>query len=675
MSIKSKFIIIAIVFLAASFLVSLVMFQGNNTLGQELEKQKIASEIQTHIFQREILRDDYLLHHSERSLVQLQTMSRDLDRIFVQASRIFTSVDDQASISLLINNKKFIDQNLFKIVDNYQKQNSNPLINATDQQPVNWAGLEQQLISQVLIKSQDDIALAERLEETSRTKVTASQQKTISLILIVVISVFLIIVAALYIIWSSMGRPLLRLKEIATRVASLNFAVTTVAAATNTTASNDEIGQLTRAFNTMVEKLREKINALTASENRVFQKTDELQEKVDDSNKTKKAILNILEDTKELEETLKEERDRSRAIISSMGDGLLLIDREYKVVLINQIGGAWLRYPPAEAQGKKLDNIFRVFDALDNPFDIKKHINQVLTTGNVVKFGIKDNLFCKDKKGRTFPVALVFSPFLGDGITGSVIIFRDITEEKALDLAKTDFISIASHQLRTPLTVVRWYAEILDSTDVGKLNKEQKEFVDLIYKGSLKLNDIINMLLLLARVETGKMEAKISEVNPTGIISDILGELKPFIAEKVLKVEIIEPKEKIANFNFDEPQIHQTLTNLISNSIRYTNRGGNIKVGVVRDKENMHLTYSVADDGIGITKSQQDKIFNRFYRADNARAFYPDGSGLGLALVKMLVENWGGKVWFESTENKGSTFYFTVPLFPLDGVNASAKKT
>lgn len=235
--------------------------------------------------------------------------------------------------------------------------------------------------------------------------------------------------------------------------------------------------------------------------------------------------------------------------------------------------------------------------------------------------------------------------------------------------AQNNFISIASHQLKTPITSMRWYAETLQSKNTGPLNEEQKNLVEKIHENAIKLEDIIDLSLSLAKIESGKIEKKISKINPVVFTNNIIKELEPQLKQKNISAVIIPLKEPL-EINYDALMLQQIITNILSNGICYANNNGKIEIKM--EKKKNELVYSIKDDGIGIPANQQNKIFNKFFRTDNASAVAPNGSGLGLSLAKTLVEINNGKIWFDSPaswidkndkeEKKGTIFYFTLPL-------------
>jgi len=267
----------------------------------------------------------------------------------------------------------------------------------------------------------------------------------------------------------------------------------------------------------------------------------------------------------------------------------------------------------------------------------------------------------KRKGGEKYEVQLRISPVLDE--KGNEIFFvgieRDITREKQIDKAKTEFVSLASHQLRTPLTSINWYAEMLLSGDAGKLNDDQKQFVNEIHVGNQRMVDLVNALLNVSRIDLGTFAIEPALTNIVEIAKSVLAELKPQIQKKQIKVE--EKYDKDMPLIKIDPKLTRIIfQNLLSNAVKYTPVKEKISLNVTKTKKD--LLIEVADNGYGIPKSQQSKIFTKLFRADNVQKKDVEGTGLGLYIVKSIIEKSGGKIWFESEENNGTTFFVTVPL-------------
>jgi signal transduction histidine kinase len=235
-----------------------------------------------------------------------------------------------------------------------------------------------------------------------------------------------------------------------------------------------------------------------------------------------------------------------------------------------------------------------------------------------------------------------------------------VAQLKKLNDAKTGFISVASHQLRTPLTSMRWFSELLLGEDAGKINEQQQKFVERIHDGTERMTALVNLLLQIARVEAGRVRITPAPVDLKVASEEIVLTLKKLFDDKKQKVVVTTKPEPFPPVAVDKEVVWQVILNLLTNANRYSPVEGTIAVAIVQKDKT--IEYSVTDQGIGIPESAKSRIFEKFFRAENALKAVPEGTGLGLNLVKLLVEGWGGQIWFESEVGKGTTFYFTIPL-------------
>lgn len=231
---------------------------------------------------------------------------------------------------------------------------------------------------------------------------------------------------------------------------------------------------------------------------------------------------------------------------------------------------------------------------------------------------------------------------------------------KIFELQKTkdEFVSIAAHQLRSPINTIAGFTSLLK--DQGSFTADQKESIETIEKSAKQMKELVNFLLKITRAETGGTRLELSSVNLKAITENIIEIIGNDLNTKNQTVEIKQDPSPFPDVFLDEDMIKQVILNLLSNANRYSPNDSIIKVSMVI--KDLDVEFSVKDSGIGIAKEVQGKIFEKFFRADNARIMVSEGTGLGLALVKSLVEVWGGKIWFESEENKGTTFYFLMPV-------------
>lgn len=386
---------------------------------------------------------------------------------------------------------------------------------------------------------------------------------------------------------------------------------------------------------------------------------------------TKSAMLNVLEDVQDLEKKTTQKVQQLNAILSSMREALVAVDEKMNIVLINEAAGALLRVAPQDAIGKSFTAICPLYKKDKKIPERIYPLKKAFTEKTITSFDISDDIAIKDHTGKLVPIALTASYLSAEVDISAIAIMRDITKEKEVDLAKTELISLASHQLRTPLSSVNWYSEMLLAGDAGLLTEEAKTYVTEIYKGNHRMIDLVNALLNVSRVDLGKIMIEPEKIDLVPIIDGVFEDLALLVKEKDLTVIKKIPKT-IATYTGDKKIITITLQNLFSNAVKYTPSKGVITFGVEKTKKGDtlggytllrdSLVFSVADTGYGIPAKDQSKIFSKLYRADNVKEMEADGNGLGLYLVKSMVETAGGKVWFTSSVGKGTTFYVALPL-------------
>lgn len=375
---------------------------------------------------------------------------------------------------------------------------------------------------------------------------------------------------------------------------------------------------------------------------------------------TKEAMRVLLDDSKKLDEELKAERDRVQLIISSMGEGLLAIDNEKKLVLINPMAERLLEVRSNDVIGKRWSEVVSTLKEGKETPTIERSFSLVLKNRKVIMTRLKDNHFYKTKSGRVFPITSITAPLVsGKELIGAVKVFRDITNEREIDIMKTEFISLASHQLRTPLSTIKWYTEMLLGGDAGELSEDQKKYLNEVYRGNQRMVELVNALLNVSRIELGTFAVDPEEVDLVGISKAALKDLKPQILKKELRIEE-NYSAAIPNIQADSKLTMIIFQNIIGNAVKYTPSGGRIIINM--SVEGNDILTTITDTGYGIPESQQEGIFTKLYRADNVKEKDPDGTGLGLYVVKSIIDSVGGKIWFKSQENKGSTFCVSLPL-------------
>lgn len=260
-----------------------------------------------------------------------------------------------------------------------------------------------------------------------------------------------------------------------------------------------------------------------------------------------------------------------------------------------------------------------------------------------------------------------FEQATNDYITGTKLLIRRDLEltrvnEKLqkLDEVKSNFISVIAHQLRTPLSGVKWTLSMLLNGDMGALNNEQKTFLMKSYESNTRMITLVNDMLVADGIQSGKIHYGFKHTNIINLIDNVLFDMNPQALKKNISIQYKNKFVNLPEAYIDPETMRGVLQNLLENAIKYTIKGGKIEIDV--KKEENHLTISIADNGIGIPEDQQRNVFIRFFRARNAIKQETDGSGLGLYISHSIIEKNGGKIWFNSVEGQGTTFYFTVPL-------------
>ena len=232
---------------------------------------------------------------------------------------------------------------------------------------------------------------------------------------------------------------------------------------------------------------------------------------------------------------------------------------------------------------------------------------------------------------------------------------QDITQAKQLDRAKDEFISLVSHQLRTPLSVIRIHGNVLEEGLAGTLDPKQESHIRTMTQASIRLIDLVDDILRISRISLNRIKVNAAPSSPNELIQKCIENIKPIIETRDTKISFT-PDDTIGLVAIDKTIFSEILSNLVHNAVRYSpSSNGEIDISFTKDQQKYLL--SVRDNGIGIPKADQAYIFDRFYRANNATLVDSEGNGLGLYIVKLFVEAVGGKVWIDSAVNKGTTFY------------------
>jgi signal transduction histidine kinase len=241
---------------------------------------------------------------------------------------------------------------------------------------------------------------------------------------------------------------------------------------------------------------------------------------------------------------------------------------------------------------------------------------------------------------------------------GSLII-KQIEFISSLNKMKSEFVSVASHQLRTPLAAIRWEAELLLSKLDKGMSEKQSRSVDTINILATRMTRLVNDLLDVTKIDQGKMILKTERVDVAETVDEVVDILLPLVKAKKMNI-VVKKRNRILAALSDQEKIKLVIENLITNSIKYTRSRGKIEISL--SKNAGFIVFSIRDNGVGIPKSQQRQVFSKFFRSDNIVKYQTEGTGLGLYIAKSIVEQSGGRVWFQSREDVGSVFNFSLPV-------------
>lgn len=357
------------------------------------------------------------------------------------------------------------------------------------------------------------------------------------------------------------------------------------------------------------------------------------------------------------------ETAKNQAILESIADGVIVADEHNTITLANMPASSILDIPREELIGKSINQFLGLYGQTTEQSWLSTINDWSENADRIEQWTYLDaQLSIEDKF-----VSLHLSPVLaGKQFFGTVSIFRDITKEVELDRLKSEFVSTVSHELRTPMTSIKGYVDLLLMGAAGQMSDAQTRYLQVIQNNAERLHMLVNDLLDISRIETGKTKLDLRPVDISQLIEDVVeGHLRGRIQHENKNITVYtDTPNDLPLVNIDHARITQVLTNLLDNAFNYTPANGEIHVIARANGDSVHV--SVKDTGIGIAKENQNKIFDRFYRAENDDVQQIPGTGLGLSIVHSLVEMHNGDLTLQSEPGKGSTFSFNLPIVVED---------
>ncbi|QQG50241.1 MAG: PAS domain S-box protein [Candidatus Berkelbacteria bacterium] len=365
---------------------------------------------------------------------------------------------------------------------------------------------------------------------------------------------------------------------------------------------------------------------------------------------------------------IEQEKVIDEAILESIGEGLVVTDISGKIMVVNRQAEEMFGIPSREMIGKKWSKTVkaRYPDGAELTDEQRPSLLSITRHRKVNH----PHLIFSTRRVKELAVAITSTPILiGKTVIGSVSVFRDIKEEREIDLAKTEVISFTSHQLRTPLSVINWYSEVLLKGNRGKLTRPQHEYLKVIHFTTRRMIELVNTFLSISRIQLGKLVVEYAPVDVRKVVTEVYKELIPQVTQRDLKFTT-QFDEKLPKIISDAKLLRIVFQNLFGNAVKYTPDKGSIsvEVSVIRPKDNLPISEGVLvvirDTGYGIPRKQQDKVFTKLFRAENAKIIDTEGAGLGLYMVKSILNHTGGDIWLRSRINRGTVFFVVLPHQP-----------
>lgn len=399
--------------------------------------------------------------------------------------------------------------------------------------------------------------------------------------------------------------------------------------------SRDEIGVLAQNFDTIINNLTKAMQNMANSLR-------------DEKIKERELAENIFE--------LDIAKAKDEALLSSIGDAVVAIDDQKRIILLNEAAGKMIGINPALFIGQPYSAALSLLS--------EKGLNQIPDFVGLALKGEKlpgsSRIVLQNKQRKLIPILYTISPILDKNrlITGVVLVLKDITRERELEILKDEFISVASHELRTPMTAIKGLISMIFEGDYGDINQELKDPLSDIGKSTERLITLVNDMLDVSRIEAGRIKFVLTDVSIQDIANDVVKTLKPIASQKNIKLEAAEiPLIKI---RADADKVKQMTINLVSNALKFTDQGSITISARIQDK---FAYISVTDTGIGISKENTEKLFGKFSQITSSQLGRPLGSGLGLYLSREFAKGMGGNMWLERSEpGKGSVFTYALPL-------------
>ena len=398
---------------------------------------------------------------------------------------------------------------------------------------------------------------------------------------------------------------------------------------------------------------------------------------------------NTIRTNKKAAQDLITEKEKLILAINSLIDGLIILNGQGVITMVNSQAEKYFNITKKEVLNKKINGTV-LENCLYGLFkQIKKSASKRVITKEIPVFyeHKKESSFStpsikvtgakktsasakatldktEDKDERFLHITAKAMVNSRNVINGCILIAHDITREKTIERLKNEFISISAHQLRTPLSAVKWTLQMILSGGMGKVKEDVREYINKAYTSNERMITLVNDLLNVSRIEEGRFLYNLEFVSIKNIIKEAVFSSRVLSLKKKVKVIFNPQKNKIPKIKVDFKKMKLAIQNLVDNAINYSIAGNDVVINLKKLKKqaNDFILIEVKDNGIGISKKDQKRLFVKFFRGANAIKMQTEGTGLGLFIVKNIIEAHGGKIWYKSDENKGSAFFVRLPV-------------
>ena len=356
-------------------------------------------------------------------------------------------------------------------------------------------------------------------------------------------------------------------------------------------------------------------------------------------------------------------RRRIEAVLNATNDGIVMLDRRGTISVVNKRFAFFFGLEVEELSERNFEEVRpHLLFRFQNKERVRERLKAILRDPESIADELHELVHPSVRTVRLF-TAPVQAESENEGgepeLLGRIVVLRDVTRESEVDRMKTEFVSTVSHELRTPLTAIQGYVELILGGKPGPLTETQREFLGMMQGSTKRLTALISDLLDVSRIEADRIELRDDDLDYAQLVRQAAQMLEGEAAGRGLTLHVELPGGEPPHVRGDANGIQQVLTNLISNAIKYTPHGGKITLHV--QPQAGFVSTCVADTGVGIPAEDHEKVFEKFYRADNSTTRASGGTGLGLAITRSIVERSGGSIWVESATGEGSRFWFTLP--------------